>query len=119
MKQEKTIIMQKFDQYDNKIKDQRNQLREAQELIKRLKHVAKQEEGENKQETIEKLLKAEKSLGELKQMYLKICGEKELLKKDIIFMQKKNKRNKTKISTQDQTIRDMQQQMLKMKRKFK
>ena len=29
MKQEKTIIMQKFDQYDNKIKDQRNQLREA------------------------------------------------------------------------------------------
>lgn len=91
------MIMQKFNQYDKKIQDQRNQLRDAHDLIKRLKHVEKQEQGENKEQTINKLLNAEKSLDDLKKMYLKICGEKELQKKDIMFMQKKNKRNKAKI----------------------
>ena len=47
MKQEKTILLEKYNQYQKKISDQRKQLKEAGDLINKLQHLGQEEKGDN------------------------------------------------------------------------
>ena len=62
MKQEKKLILQKYSQYEKKIKDQRQQLKEAHDIIQKQKQVGQEEKGDSFQNTVNKLINSEKNL---------------------------------------------------------
>ena len=62
MKQEKAILLEKYNQYQKKISDQRKQLKEAGDLISKLQHIGQEEKGDNFQNTVSKLINSEKNL---------------------------------------------------------
>lgn len=101
MKQEKAMILEKYQQYNKKIHDQRKQLKEASDLISKLQHIGQEEKGDNFQNTVSKLINSEKNLDQLKLMYHQLASAKEVMKKDIVVLEKKNKRSKQKLQYQD------------------
>jgi hypothetical protein len=62
MKQEKKLILQKYSQYEKKIKDQRQQLKEAHDIIQKQKQIGLEERGDSFQNTLNKLINSEKNL---------------------------------------------------------
>lgn len=47
MKAEKKLILQKYSQYEKKIKDQRQQLKEAHDIIQKQKQIGLEERGDS------------------------------------------------------------------------
>lgn len=62
MKQEKKLILEKYRQYEKKIKDQRQQLRDAHGIIQKQKQIGLEEKGDSFQNTLNKLINSEKNL---------------------------------------------------------
>lgn len=96
MKQEKALILGKYDRYEKKIKEQRKQLGEAFQLIKKYQHISNKEPGDSYQTTM-KLLNSEKSLDNLKIFYQNLASSKEVLKRDKVVLEKKVIRQQHKL----------------------
>jgi hypothetical protein len=93
MKQEKKLILQKYSQYEKKIKDQRQQLKEAHDIIQKQKQIGLEERGDSFQNTLNKLINSEKNLDQLKLMYHTLASSKEVMKKENVVLEKKYKRS--------------------------
>ena len=105
MKQEKKLILQKYSQYEKKIKDQRQQLKEAHDIIQKQKQIGLEERGDSFQNTLNKLINSEKNLDQLKLMYHTLASSKEVMKKENVVLEKKYKRSQQKIKSYDNELK--------------
>jgi hypothetical protein len=119
MKQEKALILAKYQQYEKKIKDQRKQLTDAHSLIQKLQQVAHQEQGNGFQHTWQKLLNSEKNLDQLKIMYHQLASQHEVQKKDMLVMDKKLRRGQQKQKEYQNQLQQNRMQVVAIKHKFR
>lgn len=119
MKQEKALILEKYKQYEKKIRDQRMQLKEAHSLIQKLQHIGEETNGESYQNTVQKLVNSEKNLEQLKMMYHQLASRTEVLKKEQVIMEKKNRRANQKIKAKDTELNEYRKTTQNFKSRFR
>jgi len=68
-------------------------LKEAHATIQKQKQIGQDEQGESFANTVNKLISSEKNLDQLKMMYHSMASTKEVMKKDLVVLGKKYKRN--------------------------
>ena len=119
MKNEKAQILEKYKLYEKKIQMQKQQLKEAQQIIHKQRQMGIEEKSESFRNTLDKLINSEKNLDQLKVMYHQLASNKEVMKKDMAVLEKKYKRSQQKIKQYDQELKMTRQQVSTFKIKFR
>ena len=94
-------------------------MKEAHTIIQKQKQIGQDEKGDDFQSTLSKLINSEKNLEQLKLMYHQLASSKDVLKKDLVVLEKKYKRGQQKVKAYDNELKATRTQVSTFKQKFR